>query len=149
MYRGRTSFPVGAVFGHEQTGRVVEVGPEVHRVKVGDWVSIPFNVSCGLCTNCKERKTNLCLDANDMKIGGAYGFADVSLTYADTPSARLCLLLSSLSDTSCLICCDRRLLSIVDGRSARNTFPVKSSGTASLLTLLLLSVLSRLARRSI
>ena len=78
MYRGRTSFPVGSVFGHEQTGRVVEVGPEVRRVSVGDWVSIPFNVSCGQCDNCKERKTNLCLDVNDMKIGGAYGFADVS-----------------------------------------------------------------------
>jgi glutathione-independent formaldehyde dehydrogenase len=77
MYRGRTSFPVGSVFGHEQTGKVVEVGPEVHKVKVGDWVSIPSNVSCGTCVHCKERKTNLCLDVNEKKLGGAYGYPEM------------------------------------------------------------------------
>ena len=74
---GRTSFPTGSVFGHEQTGCVVEAGFWVQRVRVGDWVSVPFNVSCGQCTNCRARRTNLCLDVNELKIGGAYGFADM------------------------------------------------------------------------
>ena len=56
------------MFGHEQTGQVVEVGVGVHRVKVGDIASIPFNIACGRCVNCKERKTNLCLTANPLKV---------------------------------------------------------------------------------
>ena len=67
-YRGRTTAPVGTVFGHEQTGQIVEAGVGVHRVKVGDIVSIPFNVACGCCVNCKERKTNLCLAVNPLKV---------------------------------------------------------------------------------
>jgi glutathione-independent formaldehyde dehydrogenase len=49
----------------------------VRRVQVGDWVSVPFNVACGKCDNCKQRLTNLCQSVNEKKIGGAYGFADM------------------------------------------------------------------------
>ena len=52
------------MFGHEQTGEVVEVGVGVHCLKLGDLVSVPFNVACGTCANCKERKTNLCIADN-------------------------------------------------------------------------------------
>ena len=63
-YRGRTNISPGFVFGHEQTGEVVELGQGVHGLKLGDLVSVPFNVACGTCTNCKERKTNLCIADN-------------------------------------------------------------------------------------
>ena len=74
MYRGRTSAPKGTVFGHENTGEVIEIGSDVEYVKVGDIVSIPFNIACGRCRNCKERFTNLCINTNPAGIGGAYGF---------------------------------------------------------------------------
>jgi len=74
MYRGRTSAPKGTVFGHENTGEVIEIGSDVEYVKVGDIVSIPFNIACGRCRNCKARFTNLCLNTNPAGIGGAYGF---------------------------------------------------------------------------
>jgi glutathione-independent formaldehyde dehydrogenase len=74
MYRGRTSAPKGTVFGHENTGEVIEAGPDVEYIKVGDVVSIPFNIACGRCRNCKARFTNLCLNTNPAGIGGAYGF---------------------------------------------------------------------------
>jgi len=77
MYRGRTDYPPGKAFGHEITGEVVEVGALVSTVKVGDWISVPFNVSCGNCRNCKERKTSLCLNVNPVQPGGAFGFADM------------------------------------------------------------------------
>jgi glutathione-independent formaldehyde dehydrogenase len=61
--------------GHENTGEVVEMGSHVERIKVGDIVSVPFNVACGTCRNCKERHTDVCLNANE-ELGycGAYGF---------------------------------------------------------------------------
>jgi glutathione-independent formaldehyde dehydrogenase len=47
MYEGRTSFEQGRVFGHENLGQVVEIGEGVQRLRVGDWVCLPFNVACG------------------------------------------------------------------------------------------------------
>ena len=77
MVRGRTTAPANLVLGHEITGEVVEIGPGVEFVKVGDLVSIPFNISCGRCRNCKERKTGICLNVNPDRPGSAYGYVDM------------------------------------------------------------------------
>jgi glutathione-independent formaldehyde dehydrogenase len=77
MVRGRTTAPVDLVLGHEITGEVVEVGPDVEFIKVGDIVSVPFNISCGRCRNCKERKTGVCLNVNPDGYGSAYGYVDM------------------------------------------------------------------------
>lgn len=77
MVRGRTTAPANLVLGHEITGEVVEVGPGVEFVKVGDIVSVPFNISCGRCRNCKERKTGICLNVNPDRPGSAYGYVDM------------------------------------------------------------------------
>lgn len=77
MVRGRTTAPSGLVLGHEITGQVVECGKDVEFIKVGDLVSVPFNVACGRCVNCKAQKTNLCLTVNPGRPGGAYGYVDM------------------------------------------------------------------------
>ena len=77
MVRGRTTAPVNLVLGHEITGEVVEVGPGVEFIKVGDIVSVPFNIACGRCRNCKERKTGICLNVNPDRPGSAYGYVDM------------------------------------------------------------------------
>jgi glutathione-independent formaldehyde dehydrogenase len=79
MYEGRTDFETGRVFGHENLGQVVETGDAVQRLKVGDWVCLPFNVACGYCVNCARGLTNYCLTAQPMEnmAGAAYGFADM------------------------------------------------------------------------
>lgn len=77
MVRGRTTAPANLVLGHEITGEVVEVGPDVEFIKVGDIVSVPFNISCGRCRNCKERKTGICLNVNPDRPGSAYGYVDM------------------------------------------------------------------------
>lgn len=77
MYRGRTDMQPGTPFGHEITGMVIEKGADVEMLEIGDIVSVPFNVSCGRCRNCKEQYTNICLTVNDLKPGGAYGYADM------------------------------------------------------------------------
>jgi glutathione-independent formaldehyde dehydrogenase len=77
MVRGRTTAPVDLVLGHEITGEVVETGPDVEFVKVGDIVSVPFNISCGRCRNCKAGKTGICLNVNPDRPGSAYGYVDM------------------------------------------------------------------------
>jgi glutathione-independent formaldehyde dehydrogenase len=77
MVRGRTTAPQGLVLGHEITGEVVEVGPGVEFIKVGDLCSVPFNISCGRCRNCKEGHTGVCLNVNPDRPGSAYGYVDM------------------------------------------------------------------------
>ena len=77
MVRGRTTAPHGLVLGHEITGEVIEAGRDVEFIKVGDLVSVPFNIACGRCRNCKEGKTGICLNVNPARPGAAYGYVDM------------------------------------------------------------------------
>nr|PZN40993.1 MAG: formaldehyde dehydrogenase, glutathione-independent [Actinomycetota bacterium] len=77
MVRGRTTAPVGLTLGHEITGEVVETGRDVEFIKVGDLVSVPFNIACGRCRNCKEGKTDVCENVNPERAGSAYGYVDM------------------------------------------------------------------------
>jgi glutathione-independent formaldehyde dehydrogenase len=77
MVRGRTTAPEGLILGHEITGEVVETGPGVEFIKNGDICSVPFNIACGRCRNCKEGKTGICLNVNPDRPGSAYGYVDM------------------------------------------------------------------------
>ena len=77
MVRGRTTAPVGLTLGHEITGEVIEVGRDVELIKRGDLVSVPFNIACGRCRNCKEGQTGICLNTNPDRPGAAYGYVDM------------------------------------------------------------------------
>ena len=77
MVRGRTTAPSGLALGHEITGEVAEIGPDVEYIKQGDLVSVPFNIACGRCRNCKEGKTGVCLNVNPDRPGSAYGYVDM------------------------------------------------------------------------
>jgi len=77
MVRGRTTAPAGLVLGHEITGEVIEKGKGVEFLEIGDLVSVPFNVACGRCRNCRDQKTGICLNVNPARPGGAYGYVDM------------------------------------------------------------------------
>jgi threonine dehydrogenase-like Zn-dependent dehydrogenase len=75
MYEGRTDMEKGRIFGHENLGKVVEIGKSVTNIKVGDMVCLPFNIGCGHCKNCESGYTGFCLTMNPGMAGAAYGFA--------------------------------------------------------------------------
>ncbi|QNG37739.1 formaldehyde dehydrogenase, glutathione-independent [Geodermatophilaceae bacterium NBWT11] len=77
MVRGRTTAPPNLILGHEILGEVVEAGPGVEFIHVGDLCSVPFNIACGRCRNCKEGKTGICLNVNPARPGAAYGYVDM------------------------------------------------------------------------
>eukprot|EP00051_Salpingoeca_urceolata_P027477 m.481629 g.481629 ORF g.481629 m.481629 type:complete len:446 (+) comp22255_c0_seq1:105-1442(+) len=77
MVRGRTTASPGMVLGHEITGEVIECGNDVEFLKEGDVVSVPFNIACGRCANCKAGKTGICLNVNPARPGAAYGYVDM------------------------------------------------------------------------
>jgi len=77
MVRGRTTAPAGLILGHEITGEVIEKGSDVEMLNVGDLVTVPFNIACGRCRNCREGKTGICLTVNPARPGAAYGYVDM------------------------------------------------------------------------
>ena len=77
MYEGRTDVEEGKVLGHENMGVVESVGDAVGNIKVGDRVSLPFNIACGTCENCFKGRTGFCLRANPGSAGAAYGYASM------------------------------------------------------------------------
>ena len=54
----------GDILGHEFMGEVVEVGPGVRNLKVGDRVVVPFPISCGACLACQAGMFSLCENSN-------------------------------------------------------------------------------------
>jgi S-(hydroxymethyl)glutathione dehydrogenase/alcohol dehydrogenase len=52
--------PAPAVLGHEGAGEIVEVGPGVDSVAVGDHVIVVWVPPCGKCTFCIGGQPNLC-----------------------------------------------------------------------------------------
>jgi len=57
---GDTPCPFPIVGGHEGAGVVVDVGPNVDRVAVGDHVLLSAVPSCGRCRWCSAGRANLC-----------------------------------------------------------------------------------------
>jgi threonine dehydrogenase-like Zn-dependent dehydrogenase len=65
LYNGLIpSMQKGDVLGHEFMGEVVEAGPAVKTLKVGDRVVVPFPISCGVCSMCTQQLFSLCENSN-------------------------------------------------------------------------------------
>lgn len=61
----RITVPV--IIGHEFAGEVIEVGEDVKRVKVGDYVSAESHIPCGYCKHCRIGYMHVC---ENLKIMG-------------------------------------------------------------------------------
>ena len=74
---------VGMTFGHEFTGIVEEVGPEVTEVERGDHVLVPFNIACGKCVFCQQGLYGNCHQSNSQAsaVGGIFGYSHVAGGY--------------------------------------------------------------------
>jgi threonine dehydrogenase-like Zn-dependent dehydrogenase len=74
---------VGSTFGHEFIGIVVEIGINVQKLKVGDHVLVPFNISCGKCAFCKQELYGNCHESNSeaTAVGGIFGYSHTAGGY--------------------------------------------------------------------
>ncbi len=68
VMRGYVPAMPGIVLGHEGTGRIVEVGAEVSRVKKGDRVVASFVPACGACWHCLREQSELCEAETDISM---------------------------------------------------------------------------------
>ncbi|HNT75240.1 MAG TPA: zinc-dependent alcohol dehydrogenase family protein [Anaerolineae bacterium] len=76
--------------GHELAGVVEAIGPEVHRWRVGDRVTVPFAVGCGRCPQCLSGHPHICDDYFQPGFTAWGSFAQyVALPHADVNLVRL------------------------------------------------------------
>jgi S-(hydroxymethyl)glutathione dehydrogenase/alcohol dehydrogenase len=66
--------PAPCVLGHEGAGEVVEVGPGVDSVAVGDHVIVVWVPPCGACSFCLTGQANLCTNVMFSAAGGSPHF---------------------------------------------------------------------------
>lgn len=79
IYQGALPARKDYVIGHEPMGIIEEVGPEVTKVKKGDRIVLPFNVSCGQCFYCNHDLESQCDNSNGnphFDTGGYFGFTE-------------------------------------------------------------------------
>jgi threonine dehydrogenase-like Zn-dependent dehydrogenase len=77
-YRGLEAIPEGGRrMGHEAVGVVESIGNEVHMIKRGDLVIMPFAYSDGSCTFCREGLPTSCVR------GGFFGIASMNGAQAE------------------------------------------------------------------
>jgi threonine dehydrogenase-like Zn-dependent dehydrogenase len=82
----------GDILGHEFMGEVVEVGPEVGNLRVGDRVVVPFPIACGACLACERELYSCCENTNPnaghaekmfgFPTGGIFGYSHLTGGYA-------------------------------------------------------------------
>jgi threonine dehydrogenase-like Zn-dependent dehydrogenase len=82
----------GDVLGHEFMGEVVETGPDVERLQVGDRVVVPFPIACGVCNACAADLYSACENSNPNArlaekmfghpLAGIYGYSHLTGGYA-------------------------------------------------------------------
>ncbi|MDQ1111948.1 alcohol dehydrogenase [Microbacterium testaceum] len=76
--------------GHELAGVIVEVGEGVHRWSVGDRVTVPFVMGCGVCEWCRGGDAQVCPDQQQPGFTQWGSFAErVVLRAADTNVVRI------------------------------------------------------------
>lgn len=78
----------GDIVGHEPMGIVEEVGPAVRRVKVGDRVVIPFNISCGHCWMCERGLQSQCETTQVRAHNKGAAFFGYSELYGQVPGGQ-------------------------------------------------------------
>jgi S-(hydroxymethyl)glutathione dehydrogenase/alcohol dehydrogenase len=74
-----------AILGHEGAGRVLEVGPEVEDLAVGDHVIPLYGPECGACTMCASGRTNLCWSIKKTRDQGVMPDGTTRFSIGDEP----------------------------------------------------------------
>ncbi|MEN6413085.1 MAG: alcohol dehydrogenase catalytic domain-containing protein [Veillonellales bacterium] len=95
LFRGTHAFrKPPAILGHEIAGEVVEIGPDVKNIKIGDRVTVEPQVGCGECEYCRQNLVNLC---NNKIVPGTAKWIGVFVEYFNAPEKTIYKLNDNIS----------------------------------------------------
>jgi threonine 3-dehydrogenase len=66
-------------FGHEVSGFVERVGPEVHHLRPGQFVVAETHIACGHCSTCQTGRAHICENLQILGVDTEGAFADFML----------------------------------------------------------------------
>ena len=78
----------GDILGHEAMGVVLEVGPDVTDIQPGDRVVVPFNISCGKCSQCQDGMFSQCETTQNTEARKAASLIGYTKLYGHVPGAQ-------------------------------------------------------------
>ncbi|MFG2623069.1 zinc-dependent alcohol dehydrogenase [Streptomyces sp. NPDC048507] len=89
----------GDILGHEPMGTVAEVGQGVKKLKVGDRVVVPFNISCGTCFMCERGLHSQCETTQVREHGSGASLFGYTKLYGQVPGGQADYLRVPFADT--------------------------------------------------
>ena len=92
--------------GHEAVGTVVEAGPEVRTVKVGDRVMVSSVTGCGACPGCATRDPVRCFSGFQIFGGGVLPGAQADLLAVPAADFQLLKMPEGISTEQALLLTD-------------------------------------------
>jgi L-iditol 2-dehydrogenase len=77
-------FPPGTIRipGHENVGRIAQIGKDLHGYEIGQRVFVAPNIGCGHCRLCVSGNNNICADVEQIGLTTHGGFAEYLLVPA-------------------------------------------------------------------
>ena len=112
--------------GHEAIGTVVEAGPDVHTVKVGDLVLISSVAGCGTCAGCATKDPILCASGPQIFGSGVLGGAQAELLAVPAADFQLLKMPANISTEQALLLTDN----LATGWAAAKRADIPIGGTA-------------------
>lgn len=88
------TIPVPMVVGHEFSGVIEAMGPDVRGYQVGDRVSAEGHITCGYCRNCRAGRRHLCRNTVGVGVNRPGSFAE----YVSIPMDNIFKLPADVSD---------------------------------------------------
>jgi 2-desacetyl-2-hydroxyethyl bacteriochlorophyllide A dehydrogenase len=106
FYEGDYPLAGPMTLGHEAVGTVVEAGPEVRTVKVGDRVIVSSVTGCGACPGCATRDPVTCFSGFQMFGGGVLPGAQADLLAVPAADFQLLKMPKGISTEQALLLTD-------------------------------------------
>lgn len=100
--------PVGGILalGHECIGRVVEIGPAVSSVTVGDRVLVASVAGCGACPGCATKDPVACVTGPQVFGAGALGGCQATHVAVPAADFQLLVIPEGIDDDAALLLTD-------------------------------------------
>src|SRR6478736_5262083 len=106
FYEGDYPLAAPVALGHEAVGTVVETGPDVRTVKVGDSVLVSSVAGCGKCVGCATRDPITCLSGPLIFGSGALGGGQSELLAVPAADFQLLRIPDGIDDEAALLLTD-------------------------------------------
>ena len=131
FYEADFPMPDPIALGHEAIGTVVEAGPDVRNVKVGDQVMVSSVTGCGACAGCATRDPVMCHSGFQIFGGGVLGGAQADLLAVPAADFQLLKMPEGISTEQALLLTDN----LATGWAAAQRADIPFGGTVAVIGL--------------